>query len=122
MTPLLPIDRFSPTSLTATIPARCQPRTGGGGGGKDEPTLPGYKILRMLGQGGTATVYKARQLCPKRLVAVKVINRSLAAEEEVVARFRQEQALGVRLSHPNLIRVYQAGRAAGRPYLILEFV
>ena len=55
-------------------------------------------------------------------MAVKVIDRSLADDEEIVARFRQEQALGARLRHPNLIAVYEAGHAAGRPYLVMEFV
>jgi serine/threonine protein kinase len=55
-------------------------------------------------------------------VAVKVIDRRLAGDREIVARFRQEQALGARLRHPNLIAVYQAGRAAGRPYLVMELV
>jgi serine/threonine protein kinase len=86
------------------------------------PALPGYKVLGVLGRGGMAIVYKARQLCSKRLVAVKVIDRSLAGYGEIVARFRQEQALGARLRHPNLIAVYQAGRAAGCPYLVLELV
>jgi serine/threonine protein kinase len=88
----------------------------------DTFALPGYKMLGVLGRGGMATVYKARQLGTKRFVAVKVIDRSLAGDEEIVARFRQEQALGVRLRHANLIAVYEAGRAAGRPYLIMELV
>jgi serine/threonine protein kinase len=86
------------------------------------PALPGFKILGVLGRGGMATVYKARQLRLKRLVAVKVIDRSLAGYGEIVERFRQEQALGARLRHPNLTAVYQAGRAAGYSYLVMEFV
>ena len=57
-----------------------------------------------------AIVYKARQLRPRRLVAVKVIDPSLAGDGEIVARFRQEQALGARLRHPNLVAVYEAGQ------------
>jgi serine/threonine protein kinase len=89
---------------------------------KDVPPLPGYEVLGVLGRGGMATVYKAQQLCPGRLVAVKVMDRSLADDGEIVARFRQEQALGARLRHPNLIAVYEAGHAAGRPYLVMEFI
>jgi serine/threonine protein kinase len=76
----------------------------------------------VIGRGGMAIVYKARQLCPKRLVAVKVIDRSQADEGEIVARFRQEQVLGAQLSHPNLVAVYEAGRAAGCSYFVMEFV
>jgi serine/threonine protein kinase len=112
----------SPTVLWATapsprkLPAHYRPAV------KDVPPLPGYEILDVLGRGGMATVYKAQQLCPGRLVAVKVMDRSLADDGEIVARFRQEQALGARLRHPNLIVVYEAGHAAGRPYLVMEFI
>ena len=123
MTTLLPAEcRFSPTLLGATISSFRQPRAHCRAAVQDAPALPGYKILGVLGRGGMATVYKARQLGTKRLVAVKVIDRSLAGDEEIVARFRQEQALGARLRHPNLIAVYEAGRAAGRPNLVMEVV
>ena len=115
-------DRFAPTLLSPTIPARCQQQTRRRAELKGAPTLPGCTILGVLGRGGMASVYKARQLRPRRLVAVKVIDRGLAGYGEVVARFRQEYALGVRLRHPNLTAVYQAGRAADCPYLVMEFV
>src|SRR5262249_19758412 len=88
----------------------------------DTLAFPGYKILGLLGRGGMATVYKARQLGTKRLVAVKGIDRRLAGDREVVARFRQEQAPGPRLRHRNLIPVAQAGPAAACPDLVMEFV
>ena len=89
---------------------------------KGAPVLAGYRILGVLGRGGMAIVYKARQLRPKCLVAVKLIDRSLAGNGEIVARFRQEQNLGARMRHPHLTAVYQAGRAAGCSYLVMEFV
>jgi serine/threonine protein kinase len=123
MTTLLPAEyRLSPTVLRATICSLDKPATRCRVEVMRAPTLPGYKILRVLGRGGMATVYKARQLCPKRLVAVKVIDLRLANDEEIVAQFEREQAVSARLSHPNLIRVYQAGRAAGCPYLAMELV
>ena len=123
MTTLLPAEcRFSPTLLSATRPSFRQPGAHGRVAVQATPALPGYKILEVLGRGGMATVYKARQLGTKRLVAVKVIDRSLAGYGEIVARFRQEHALGARLRHPNLTAVYQSGRAAGCPYLVMELV
>jgi serine/threonine protein kinase len=123
MTTLPPAEcRFSPTLLSATVPSFHQPGAHGREAVQDTPALPGYKILEALGRGGMATVYKARQLGTKRLVAVKVIDRSLADDGEIVARFRQEHALGARLRHPNLTATYQSGRAAGRPYLVMELV
>jgi serine/threonine protein kinase len=123
MTTLPPAEcRVSPTLLSATIPSFHRPGAHGRVAVQDTPALPGYKILEALGRGGMATVYKARQLGTKRLVAVKVIDRSLADDGEIVARFRQEHALGARLRHPNLTATYQSGRAAGRPYLVMELV
>jgi serine/threonine protein kinase len=123
MNTLLPAeDRFTPTLLRATIPEPRKPRTRRRLRRKGVPALPGYKILGVLGRGGMAVVYKARQLCPRRLVAVKLVDRSLASSEEVLARFRQEQALGARLRHANLTAVHCGGRAAGCPYFVMEFV
>jgi eukaryotic-like serine/threonine-protein kinase len=86
------------------------------------PTLPGHEILAELGRGGMAFVYKARDLRRQRLVAIKVSDPSLADDGEVVARFRLEQLLAVRLAHPNLVAAYDAGQVEGAPYLVLEFV
>jgi serine/threonine protein kinase len=123
MTTQLPAeDHLSPTVISSTIPARYQYRTRRRAAVKGAPVLPGYKMLGAIGRGGMAFVYKARQLRPKRLVAVKVIDSSLTGYGEIVARFRQEQALGARLRHPNLITVYQAGCADGCLYLVMEYV
>jgi serine/threonine protein kinase len=123
MTTLLPAeDRISPTVLRTTIPARYQYHRRRRAAVKDAPVLPGYRMLGVIGRGGMSLVYKARQLRPKRLVAIKVIDRSLTGYGELVARFHQEQTLGARLRHPNLITVYQAGCAAGCPYLVMEYV
>src|SRR5436309_491242 len=84
MTTLLPAEyRFSPTLLGTTISSFRQPRAHCRAAVQDAPALPGYKILGVLGRGGMATVYKARQLGTKRLVAVKVIDRGLAGDEEI---------------------------------------
>jgi serine/threonine-protein kinase len=86
------------------------------------PTLPGYEILQELGRGGNAVVYKARQLHPRRLVAVKMILAGAHAGADAVARFRREAEALARLSHPNIVPIHQVGEHAGRPFLILEYV
>jgi serine/threonine protein kinase len=86
------------------------------------PTLPGYEIMAELGRGGMALVYKARDLRRRRLVAIKVSDPGLAGDGEIVARFRQEQFLAVRLAHPNLVAACDAGQVEGLPYLVLELV
>jgi serine/threonine protein kinase len=58
-----------------------------------------------------AFVYEARDLRRQRLVAIKVSDPGLAGDDEVVARFRQEQLLAVRLAHPDLVAAYDAGLA-----------
>jgi eukaryotic-like serine/threonine-protein kinase len=121
-------DEASPTPPEVLAPTR---RAGEGppahepaarAGGKGWPTLPGYEILGELGRGGMALVYKARDLRRQRLVAVKVSDPNLAGEGDTVARFHQEQALAVRLTHPNLVAAYGAGQVGGVPYLVLELV
>jgi serine/threonine protein kinase len=89
---------------------------------KGWPTLPGYEILAELGRGGMAFVYKARDLRRRRRVAIKVSDPAQAGDGEVVARFRLEQLLAVRLAHPNLVAAYDAGQVEGVAYLVLEFV
>jgi serine/threonine protein kinase len=115
-------DRCDRTSLGATVLASPEHGPAARARGKGVFVLSGYKTLGMLGRGGMAIVYKARQLRPQRLVAIKVIDHSLADDQEIVARFRQEQALTARLTHPYLVAAYDAGRAAGCPYLVMEFV
>jgi serine/threonine protein kinase len=117
--------------MTASLPAdevdlrqaRCpEVRAAARVGMRGALALPGYHVLGVLGRGGMAIVYKARQLCPQRLVAIKVIEPSLTGNSAALARFRQEQALTARLSHPNLVAAYHAGRVADSPYLVMELV
>jgi serine/threonine protein kinase len=86
------------------------------------PGLPGYELLGRLGRGGMAFVYKACDLRRQRIVAIKVSDPSLGDDPEVAARFHQEQALAVRLTHPNLVVAYDAGQVEDILYLVLEFI
>jgi serine/threonine protein kinase len=86
------------------------------------PTLPGYEVLGEIGRGGMALVYKARHLRRQHIVAIKVSHPAMADVDDVLARFRQEQRLAVRLAHPNLVAAYDAGQVEGCSYLVLEFV
>jgi serine/threonine protein kinase len=106
------------------VPAAAPPKHGmrRRGGDRDALRLPGYELVGMLGRGGMAVVYKARQLSRKRLVAIKVLKCHLAEDEQVVARFLQEYVLAARLRHPNLIAMYETGHACNRPYLVMEFL
>jgi eukaryotic-like serine/threonine-protein kinase len=81
-----------------------------------------YRIERVLGHGGFAVVYLAHDEELNRPVAVKVLAEHLAADDGFRARFLQESRLAGRLSHPNVVRVYDAGETEGSPYIVMEYV
>jgi WD40 repeat protein len=86
------------------------------------PRIPGYQILGELGRGGMGVVYKARQLSPGRMVAVKMILAGKQAGPVERARFRTEiEAVG-RLQHPNIVQIYEVGEYEEQPYFSMEFV
>jgi eukaryotic-like serine/threonine-protein kinase len=86
-------------------------------------TLGGrYEVERMLGRGGMATVYLARDEALQRLVALKVLAAGLRGDDPFRDRFLREARLAARLSHPNVVRVYDVGEAGGRPYIVMEYV
>jgi WD40 repeat protein/serine/threonine protein kinase/tetratricopeptide (TPR) repeat protein len=93
-------------------------------GGPDEawPELPGYELVEVLGRGGMAVVYKARQRKLGRWVALKVMRGSKYVEPEQRARFQAEAWAVAQLQHPNIVQIYEVGESDGLPYLVLELV
>jgi serine/threonine-protein kinase len=81
-----------------------------------------YTVERELGRGGMATVQLARDEELHRLVAVKVLAEHLAADDTFRARFLREARLAGRLSHPNIVQVYDVGDSGGRPFIVMEYV
>ena len=81
-----------------------------------------YTIERELGRGGVAGVYLARDEELHRAVAVKVLAEHLSADDTFRARFLREARLAGRLSHPNIVQVYDVGDAGGRPFIVMEYV
>ena len=81
-----------------------------------------YRLERLLGTGGMASVWKARDERLGRAVAVKVLSETLALDGEFVRRFRREAKIAARLSHPGLVRVFDFGVEDGRPYLVSEYL
>jgi serine/threonine-protein kinase len=84
--------------------------------------LPGYEILEKIGEGGTSSVWKARQISLDRIVAIKTLSPVYLPDQEALARFRQEAQAAARLKHPAIVQVYDAGESDGRPYLVMEYV
>lgn len=84
--------------------------------------LGGYLIEDVLGVGGMATVYRARQRSLNRPVALKVLNPRLAADATFRARFQREGALIAALDHPHVVEVFDSGEIDGRLYLAMRLV
>ncbi len=83
-----------------------------------------YEIIGELGQGAMGVVYKARDPLIDREVAIKTINLSLAMEErdEYEARFYQEARAAGRLSHPNIVTIFDVGRSEDIAYIAMEYL
>jgi tRNA A-37 threonylcarbamoyl transferase component Bud32 len=82
-----------------------------------------YLVEEVIGQGGMATVYRARQKLVDRLCAVKVMNRVLAADPTVRERFRREAKNTQTLAHPNVVEVFDHGETSdGTPYMVMELL
>ncbi len=84
-----------------------------------------YQILKQLGAGGMATVYKAFDTRLEREVAIKVIRREAFAPDEMdmlLKRFEREAKSLGRLSHPNIVGVIDYGEYEGAPYLVMEYL
>jgi WD40 repeat protein len=79
----------------------------------------GYEIEAELGRGGMGVVHLARDMRLNRRVALKRLRHE---DPEERARFRAEAEAVARLSHPNIVQVYEVGEHAGRPFLALEYV
>jgi serine/threonine protein kinase len=84
--------------------------------------IPGYKILRPIGEGGMASVFLAIQQSLDREVALKVMSPALAANSEFASRFLIEGKITAKLQHPNLVTVYDIGSHNGVYYLAAEYI
>ncbi len=84
-------------------------------------TIAGYRLLQHVGEGGTATVYRAEH--PERgQVALKVLRSRLAQDPVAVKRFLREAEFGTRVNHPNIVRTYDFGPVEDLYYLAMEWV
>ncbi len=118
----------TPTLVDAgTPPPRKAPRTQGVYA--PQPVLESgavlagrYEILQTLGEGGMGAVYKAKDLELDRMVALKVIRPELAKNPAIIDRFKQELLLSQRVTHRNVIRIYDLGEGDGVKFITMEFI
>jgi len=84
--------------------------------------IPGFQILKKLGQGAMATVFQAKQISLDRIVAIKVLPRRMSENREFVDRFYREGRAAARLNHPNIVQAIDVGEAGGYHYFVMEFI
>ncbi len=104
-----------PEQLAASARLATEPQPG-------PPAIEGYQIMEELGRGGMGIVYRARHLPTDRIVALKVIRTERQANEEVIRRFRREAQAASRLSHPNIVTVYEFHQDGNTHFLAMEYV
>jgi len=114
--------------------ARNAAGSGSGAAGGGGPLMPGgesvdlgglrerFEILERISGGGQGVVHRARQFSPSREVAIKLMQEGERANEQQRARFAREAEVVSRLSHPNIVRVYESGVVDGRCYFAMEYV
>ncbi len=85
------------------------------------PEIPGYTVQRMLGRGGMATVYLAIHDKFEREVALKVMAPALSADEGFRERFLREAKIVAKISHPNIVAVYDVNEVNGIHYIAMEY-
>lgn len=81
-----------------------------------------YTILEHIGGGGMADVYRAHDKLLDRSVAVKVLRPQFTNDDEFVTRFRREAQAAARLSHPNIVNMYDVGRDEDTDYIVMEYI
>ena len=84
--------------------------------------LGDFELERKIGQGGMGEVWLARQVSLDRPVAVKVLPRALATQENFIERFQREAKAAASLVHPSVIQIYAYGIDEGTPYFAMEYV
>lgn len=81
-----------------------------------------YEILGLIGSGGMADVYKARDSKLNRLVAVKVLRQEFRMDKTFVSKFQKEAQAAAGLSHPNIVSVYDVGEDVNANFIVMELV
>src|SRR6201992_331152 len=93
-----------------------------------QPRLLGdrYGLAAVVGRGGMAEVYRARDIRLDRVVATKTLRADLAQDQTFQARFRREAQSAASLNHPSIVAVYDTGEDTSTgvpvPYIVMEFV
>jgi urea transport system substrate-binding protein len=116
LTPYKPTETWQPSGDTDPEPAPEPPPP------DQLRQHPRYRLLGILGRGGMGTVYKAEHRLLDRPVVLKMIRPELLVNSKVIQRFQQEAKMAARLTHPNVVGVYEAEEFGPSQLLVMEFV
>lgn len=81
-----------------------------------------YKLLQLLGQGGMGKVFKAQDTRNGEMVALKILTQYSSDDEEMKKRFQREAAAGLKLQHPNIVKIREVGEAGAEMFICMELV
>ncbi|WP_288312722.1 Stk1 family PASTA domain-containing Ser/Thr kinase [uncultured Selenomonas sp.] len=81
-----------------------------------------YELQELVGGGGMADVYKAHDKLLDRPVAVKILHAQFKSDEEFIKKFHREAQAAARLSHPNIVNIYDVGVSGDDHYIVMEYV
>lgn len=81
-----------------------------------------YKLEKKIGSGGMADVYQAKDILLDRIVAVKILHSNFSEDNDFIVRFRHEAQSAGKLSHPNIVGIYDVGCDQSIHYIVMEYV
>lgn len=81
-----------------------------------------YELLERIGDGGMAEVYRAHDKMLDRYVAIKILHPQFTNDESFVTRFRREAQSAAKLSHPNIVNIYDVGSCDGKYFIVMEYI
>lgn len=81
-----------------------------------------YELLEMVGEGGMAIVYKARCRILERIVAIKILKEEFQKDASFIEKFKTEALAAARISHPNIVGIYDVGQDGDIYYIVMEYV
>ncbi len=84
--------------------------------------LGGFLLLDLIGRGGMGAVYRALDESLNRMVAIKVLLRSVGEDRESLETFRREGQAAAALNHPNIVQIYAFGEEKGQPFMVMELL